>query len=371
MRDWVVVAIMLLAAIRIAGAQVDASVQLGAAGIRFHDSASVKAAVVSSSFETSSQAMALGVNANLSAFDSRTWNANGRFDASALSPRLSLARGELHAYGDGASSPESGATHAVGAGARLHIGGDWSGVWAGSSVGTASDGVGSNRIRSIETGAWFRTSAVSAHVAFSPTRLGSRTRYDDLDASLRFEGVRFDAIMAAGVRRFADSASQAWAQGSAILWVHPRVGVTVTGGRFAADLAQGYPAGSYISAGIRLALARRHRSVPLPDSEVAAAGERAIGFELLTESDGRYKVVLAIAARDSVALMGDFTDWLPVSLSKRDDGRWEGAFALAPGIHELNVRVDGGVWAVPAGLASRRNDLDETVAILIVPDTQM
>jgi 1,4-alpha-glucan branching enzyme len=69
---------------------------------------------------------------------------------------------------------------------------------------------------------------------------------------------------------------------------------------------------------------------------------------------------------ESVELMGDFTGWETVKLETAGGGWWSGSFRVPPGIHELNVRLDGKGWIVPRGLNSRADELGGSVGILIV-----
>jgi 1,4-alpha-glucan branching enzyme len=69
-----------------------------------------------------------------------------------------------------------------------------------------------------------------------------------------------------------------------------------------------------------------------------------------------------------VELMGDFTDWRPVVLAKAGDGIWEVTLPIAPGIHRVNVRADGGAWGAPPGLTVATDDFGGVVGLLPVGD---
>ncbi|OGT95496.1 MAG: hypothetical protein A3I79_01580 [Gemmatimonadetes bacterium RIFCSPLOWO2_02_FULL_71_11] len=75
--------------------------------------------------------------------------------------------------------------------------------------------------------------------------------------------------------------------------------------------------------------------------------------------------VRALGAR-VVEVAGDFTDWQAVPLVADADGTWSLAEPLGPGTYRLNLRVDGGAWSVPAGLAAERDDFNGVVGILVV-----
>jgi hypothetical protein len=64
--------------------------------------------------------------------------------------------------------------------------------------------------------------------------------------------------------------------------------------------------------------------------------------------------------------MGDFTDWNAVSLGRGNDGWWTVTLPIPRGIHEVNVRINGGSWAVPAGLPRKSDEFGSAVGVLIV-----
>jgi hypothetical protein len=40
---------------------------------------------------------------------------------------------------------------------------------------------------------------------------------------------------------------------------------------------------------------------------------------------------------------------------------------VTSGVHQVNVRIDGGEWIVPAGLTAVRDEFGGSVGILLVP----
>ena len=66
--------------------------------------------------------------------------------------------------------------------------------------------------------------------------------------------------------------------------------------------------------------------------------------------------------------MGDFTDWTPLPMTaSQPPGTWSIAVPVTPGVHQVNVRIDGGEWTVPAGLTAVRDEFGGSVGILLVP----
>ena len=80
-------------------------------------------------------------------------------------------------------------------------------------------------------------------------------------------------------------------------------------------------------------------------------------------------IVLGVRAPDArvVELTGDFLGWEPLRMSRVAAGWWEARVNVAPGVHRVNVRVDGARWMVPQGLAARRDDFGSEAGVLIVP----
>jgi hypothetical protein len=72
------------------------------------------------------------------------------------------------------------------------------------------------------------------------------------------------------------------------------------------------------------------------------------------------------AAGRSVEVMGDFTDWQPVALHQTGRDRWEVALPIAPGVHRLNIRVDGGRWGVPPAVAVVADEFNGSVGIVVI-----
>jgi 1,4-alpha-glucan branching enzyme len=66
----------------------------------------------------------------------------------------------------------------------------------------------------------------------------------------------------------------------------------------------------------------------------------------------------------SVEVMGDFTNWQPFTLTTAPDGWWIAARPIDPGRYQLNVRVDGAAWSVPAGVPETVDEFGTPVGVL-------
>ena len=64
------------------------------------------------------------------------------------------------------------------------------------------------------------------------------------------------------------------------------------------------------------------------------------------------RLVVRVHCRDvtSVELAGDFTDWKPVALLRMHGGWWYESLYVPPGVHRVQLRLNGGAWQAPPGL---------------------
>ena len=64
------------------------------------------------------------------------------------------------------------------------------------------------------------------------------------------------------------------------------------------------------------------------------------------------KLIVRVHLRDvsTAEISGDFTDWQPVSLERLHGGWWFQVLRVPPGIHRVQLRLDGGAWQSPPGL---------------------
>jgi 1,4-alpha-glucan branching enzyme len=79
------------------------------------------------------------------------------------------------------------------------------------------------------------------------------------------------------------------------------------------------------------------------------------------------RLVLRAPPATLVEIAGDFSDWQPVSLTRTAGGSWEVVLPMAKGVHQLNVRIDGGPWTAPGGTTRLVGDYGDEVGTFIVP----
>jgi len=52
---------------------------------------------------------------------------------------------------------------------------------------------------------------------------------------------------------------------------------------------------------------------------------------------------------------------------RRGRDLWDLTLPVSAGVHEINLRLDGGPWLAPPGLPTRRDSFNGDVGLLVVP----
>ena len=341
---------------------------------------------------------------SVSRFESGHLNSQGELAASRFTSGRRALRGELAGDATLGHHQTIGSTGRAQIAGRLHLASADHGIWVGGGWGWSALGGGLGAtVAQQEGGAWARVGPLRATAAVRGTQVAGM-QYADAELAARWSAGRIDAGVEAGVRggdRLAGSGRERhWASADAALWLHPRLAVVAAAGRFLPDPTTSAIGGRFASLGLRAAL-RRQPADELPrillprtlDSarDAAAAGSPAIGAggvgdsakpdgalgasgavagagSLAVEETGDGRVVLRfdLPGATSAELMGDLTDWQPVSLQRAPDGRWSITFAPGPGVHRLNLRTDGGAWRAPPGLTAVDDGFGGRVGLLVV-----
>jgi hypothetical protein len=99
---------------------------------------------------------------------------------------------------------------------------------------------------------------------------------------------------------------------------------------------------------------------------VHTPASRVRAFEFRPAGVALQRVTARIGGVESVDIMGDFSDWTPVALVRRGRDHWELLVPMGPGIHHVNMRIDGGRWIAPPGIPSARDDFNGEVGVLVI-----
>ena len=102
------------------------------------------------------------------------------------------------------------------------------------------------------------------------------------------------------------------------------------------------------------------------DASASSESELQPMFEAITGQLGLTSILVRAIGATHVEIAGDFTEWQPVALSPAAPGLWHAAFSLPHGVHQINVRFDGGPWEVPSGLGAAEDGFGGRVGVLVV-----
>jgi len=214
-------------------------------------------------------------------------------------------------------------------------------------------------------------SSVAFHRAVESTASGSpcerQSRFSDLEGALHWEVGALEVTAQTGYR-FGDSYdvtpdSKRWSAATATVWLNERIAIVGGGGRQPALPLRGLPARSYGMAGLELAY------WPISKGSVPVALPRATlvkSFEMHPLATGMHKLIIRVGGVETVDVMGDFSDWSPLTLTRRGRDTWELSIPLSAGMHEINVRVDGGPWMAPPGVPTMRDNFNGDVGMIVV-----
>jgi hypothetical protein len=275
---------------------------------------------------------------------------------------------------------------------RLHTRGEVTGAWLGAGFGGVGTGTRTAALTRLEGGirsgvgpAGFRVWLARTSFGVRPgvggslgqagddsTGAGGRqvVEYTDLGTRAALAFGRYE-VGATLVRRWGSAAlgssalrSVAW-EVNAVWWVRPSVGLVASAGHSLPELSLGLPGARYRSLGVRLALGARPRGGARTGGGAPPATAVAAGTPRLVLATP-HRIAIVGPAADRAEVMGDFTDWHARPLVRAGEGRWALDGTLSRGVHQLNVRFDGGEWVVPAGTVAVDDGFGGQVGIFVV-----
>ena len=183
-------------------------------------------------------------------------------------------------------------------------------------------------------------------------------RYSEAAVSLHAEGDRTTVDVVAGARRDADAAHlyEPAVSATAALWTGETVALVFSVARQLPDWVRGADAADAFSVGMRFRQAT-------PASDRAA---RLIPVVQVTDSSGVRVLRVRASGATHVEVMGDFTNWEPLPLS-RSSALFERVVTMSSGLHRLLLRIDGGEWRTAANTPAVDDDLGGKAGLLVVP----
>lgn len=297
---------------------------------------------------------------------------------SAFTPEVWKLRAEVFGAMAGARYSDTvSATSLYGLG-RLHAASPDGGAWVGAGRGFVSQGTRLfNDVVQFDVGAWRRWQDGLYTLTWTPTRVGA-LRFQDVVAAGRWQWTRGELSTSAGARLGRDvravRGASRWGEVQGTWWLRERLAFVGGVGVFPLDVIQGLPGGRYLSTALRIGARRPLTSDPALRAELTLPYElerlrrnaRPGDLQVLATPEGLRRIRVTVRGARSVELMADFTDWTPTALAEREPGVWELDRFISPGVHRVNVRIDGGEWIVPPGLSAARDEFGGAVGLLVV-----
>jgi len=355
-------------------AQLEASLDAAASLVKYDGYLASGAVALTPTVTWQSPRTVLAGRGTFLVFESGHTSIQGLLSAATFSPPLGPLRVEGAAEA-GASAYAGFArfAHALGR-VRVHALGRRWGVWAGPQAGRVSRGDGAGGAWGATAGWWVRVPAGALEAAWTRLTVGD-TAFSDLLGRGRWRLGAFDVAASVGAR----VASRGGGRGvygdlSATVWLSEWMALVVAGGTYPSDPVRGSIPGRYATAGVHLVPRATPRAaevrqigsaLPLGPRDDPARLDRAqVAVERL---DGLAVLVVRASGASRVEVMGDFTDWQPVTLAASGGGRYQYALGLPAGMHRFNLRLDGGPWGVPLGAGVAADEFGGSVGVLIVP----
>jgi hypothetical protein len=208
----------------------------------------------------------------------------------------------------------------------------------------------------------------AARVAASSQECRRQSRFSDVQAGIQWAHEALELSATAGYR-LGDSydvtpESRRWASAVATFWITNQLAAVAGAGRQPASPAHGLPARSYASFGMMLAY------WPIPRRTVPVAPRATVAaFSIVSSNEApsmERTIVVRAGGIEKLEVMGSFTGWEPRQLSRFGRDHWELTLPIGTGLHEINIRTDGGKWRPPPGLPTRRDGFNGEVGILVI-----
>jgi AMP-activated protein kinase-like protein len=354
------------------GQRVSTSLDIGGAAMRYADSLTANGGALSPAIALEWPRATVGGAATFSHFPSG-WSSQGAVNGSVFSHAAGSFVAELAGTAGGSAHQDGTRTgQALGA-VRGHLMTDRSGAWAGSGMGRTWDGESWRNVVNGELGVWMKASDATFVASATPTLVDS-LRYTDSQLSAHWSNSSVELGAEIGLRAGATGTilggtGRRWGSMAVTTWFAPQVGLVLAGGTYPIDLTQGFPGGRFLTFSVRLRSAPEGAGPGSPDRRAATTGaddrEPQITFQALPASSGQVRLEIVAPGARSVEVMGDFTAWKPIQLVG-GSGKWSVSLPIAPGTHQLNIRLNGGRWTVPPGLPSISDEFGGSAGLLVI-----
>ena len=361
--------------------QTTLALEAGAVSVRFADQGQLSALTVSPSLSVRTSQVSLALLSSASQVRAGSWSTQGTAALAWFTrPTARGLVGEAAGIAGGSAFPGGARTAQAIGSARVHWIGPQLSTWVGAGLGSMHDGTRTRSVRQGELGAslYHQGGTLTLVVTPSVTRdasealgytdmlgvLGRSVGVVDLSASL---GGRVGATLP-----IAGGAQRLWGGVNIAAWIAPRAAFMMGIGTYPVDVTQGFPAGQYVSAGLRVGASRAVRSQEISRARRIRSAARASGvtdFTLRRSAPSVYEVRVRARAASAIQLNGDVTGWLPITLVRDEDGWWRGQLRITSGTAEIVIRVNGGEWLVPPGADEIVDEFGGRSGRVVVPES--
>lgn len=357
-----------------AGQRVSGSLAAGVSRVEFAESPGVSAASLSPALLIVTARNAVGASGVVAHLGAGAWSVQGtavgaRYTAVSAAGLM----GEIGVVGGGSRHSDGAGTAQALAHVRGHRVRGASDLWIGAGGGGMWDGTAWRAVAQAELGATASAERLTLTTFVAPT-VAAAIRYADATVSAEYRvgavdvGASFGA-RAGGVLPVPGGDARVWGGVSVVRWFAPTTAVVVSAGTYPVDLTQGFPSARYATVALRFGGRRRGDlmlgSTDRRDRRLAA--REGVTAHRCVAMAGTERVQVRAAGATHVELTGDATAWVPTALRAVGNGWWALDVPLEPGAQELTVRVDGGAWVIPPGLAVVVDEFGGRVGRLLVP----
>lgn len=249
------------------------------------------------------------------------------------------------------------------------------GARAGGALFRTFDGLGWRTTVMADATVWQQRAGGVVSLTANAMQLAIGDYLGDVQADFQWSNGNTFLGSSAGVRLGeAQRGTVSWVSASVTWPLRDDIWTSVSVGSYPADLIQSLPGGRFFSLTMRLPNGRfpplRRPPPPPPPVRVMEPLPLThrlalvIGFPL--DSADLREIRVWAPDVETVELVADFVDWIPVPLIRQPDGVWQGYYRVAPGLHRLNLRLDRKKLDVPTNIRGIPDEDFGTVGLVIV-----
>ena len=356
---------------------IDGFADLGGAVLQQPGLAATHVLTAGGQFRYATPELALATNGVAAMTPDDRFTGQGVFTASRFAPPTRRWRWELSGTASAFGLSNQAPAFAWQALAREHWTGSLGGLFIGGAYGKVTEGGVASEVSGAHAGGYLRFDSwgqdeLSMALAYIDAQrapeTGNRFRYRDALAFWTHRARWLELSAGAGARGgdLGGGKVQSWASGSAVVWLAERTGLVFAGGRALADPARGVPSVRYLSISLRLG-GNGPRGGPSLHVRREASDDGEGRLDVRSSDDSLRVVAVRLPRATTVELMGDFTDWEAVPMTKLPNGEWTLERWIAPGSHRVAIRIDGGGWTIPPNLPRVADDFGGEAGLVTVP----